>query len=147
MDRLYLIATIAGQPVAMRAAAIDSVVDIGAVIPIPAAPVHVAGLAALRSRVLTVICSEAALGLSGRARSTARGVVVAIDGHHYAIAVGGIDDACVIVAEPQPVRIRLEPGWAAVAEAMLPFGDEMLLLIDPVRLIEGRSAPMDRAAA
>lgn len=137
MDRLYLIATIAGQPVAIRASAIDSVVDIGDVTPVPRAPAHVAGLAALRSRVLTIICCERALGLPAPARRATRGVVVAIDGHHYGLLVSAIDDACVIEDEVRSVRTRLDAGWEKVALGMIDFGEETLLLIDPSQLVAG----------
>lgn len=140
MDKLYLIATIAGQPVAIRASAIESVVDIGEVTPVPRAPVHVAGVAALRSRLLTIICSERALGLPNPARRATRGVVVSVEGHLYGILVCGIDDVCLIEQAPRPVRSRLDAGWSAVALGMLDFGEETLLLVDPARLIAGSQA-------
>ena len=55
MNELLLIVTIAGSRVALPAAAVESVVELDTLIPVPRAPVHVAGLSALRSRVLTVI--------------------------------------------------------------------------------------------
>lgn len=137
MEKLFLIATIAGQPVAIRASMVDSVVDLGAVAPVPLAPAHVAGLAALRSKVLTVICCECALGLPQTQRDGGRAVVVNIDGHHYGLLVGSIEDARVIDEEPRPIRARLEAGWAAVTLGMLDFDGESLLLIDPERLVAG----------
>ena len=137
MDKLYLIATIAGQPVAIRAALVESVVDVGAIAPVPLAPPHVAGLAALRSKVLTVISCESALGLEQGRRNGTRVVVVNVDGHHYGLLVGSIEDARVIEAPPQPIRARLEPGWARVALGMLEFEGDSLLLIDPERIVAG----------
>jgi purine-binding chemotaxis protein CheW len=137
MEKLYLIAAIAGQPVAIRASMVESVVDLGAVAPVPLAPLHVAGLAALRSKVLTVICCECALGLVETQRTTSRAVVVNIDGHHYGLLVGAIEDARVIDQPPQPIRGRLEAGWARVAIGMLEYEGEALLLIDPERIVAG----------
>lgn len=137
MDKLYLIATIAGQPVAIRAELVESVVDIGEVSPVPLAPPHVAGLAALRSRVLTVICCERALGLSPAPRARGRIVVVDVDGHHYGLLVGTIEDARVIDEAPQPIRARLDAGWARVALGMLDYDGETLLLVDPERIVAG----------
>lgn len=142
MDKLYLIATIAGQPVAIRAELVESVVDIGAISPVPLAPPHVAGLAALRSRVLTVICCERALGLQPRPRASARIVVVDVDGHHYGLLVGTIEDARVIDEPPQPIRARLEAGWARVALGMLDYDGETLLLVDPERIVAGCDEPL-----
>lgn len=137
MDNLYLICSIAGQPVAIHAAKVESVVDIGAVSPVPLAPPHVAGLAALRSRLLTIICCECALGLSQTPCTGSRAVIVAVDGHHYGLLVGTIDDARVIDREIEPVRARLQPGWARVAIGMIEHDGEALLLVDPEKLIAG----------
>lgn len=137
MEKLYLIAAIAGQPVAIRASLVDSVVDLGAIAPVPLAPPHVAGLAALRSKVLTVICCECSLGLGNTPASMRRAVVVNVDGHYYGLLVGAIEDARVIEESPQPIRGRLEAGWARVAMGMLEYEGEALLLIDPERIIAG----------
>lgn len=137
MDKLYLIASIADQPVAIRAALVESVVDVGAIAPVPLAPAHVAGLAALRSKVLTVISCEAALGLDSGARGASRVVVVNVDGHHYGLLVASIEDARVIDMAPQPIRARLAPGWARVALGMLDYDGDSILLIDPERLVAG----------
>lgn len=137
MEKLYLIATIAGQPVAIRAAMVESVVDIGQISPVPLAPPHVAGLAALRSKVLTVICCERALGLVPVPRRSARIVVVEIDGHSYGLLVGTIEDARVIEEPPAPIRARLDAGWARVAIGMLDFDGEPVLLVDPEQIVAG----------
>ncbi|NWP61371.1 chemotaxis protein CheW, partial [Escherichia coli] len=54
MSHLYLIAQIAGRAVAIDSEQVESVVDIGEVTAVPRASAHVRGLAALRSRVVTV---------------------------------------------------------------------------------------------
>lgn len=137
MEKLYLIATIAGQRVAIRASMVESVVDLGAVAPVPLAPNHVAGLAALRSKVLTVICCERALGLGAGVPTGRRAVVINLDGHHYGLGVASIEDARTIDDAPQPIRTRLEAGWSRVAIGMLDLDGEALLLIDPERIVAG----------
>ena len=137
MDKLYLICVVAGQAVAIRAAKVDSVVDIGAISPVPLAAPHVIGLAALRSRLLTIICCDRALGLPAPARPSRRAVIVDVDGHHYGLLVSVIEDARTIDAELEPIRVRLDAGWARVALGVLQFEGEALLLIDPERLIAG----------
>lgn len=137
MEKLYLIATIAGQPVAIRAELVESVVDIGQISPVPLAPPHVAGLAALRSKVLTVICCERALGLPPTPRQGARIVVVEIDGHNYGLLVGTIEDARVIEQPPEPIRARLDAGWARVALGMLDYDGDAVLLVDPEKIVAG----------
>ena len=63
MNELLLIVTIAGERVALPAAAVESVVELDTLIPVPRAAPHVAGLSALRSRVLTVIDCRRSLEL------------------------------------------------------------------------------------
>ena len=63
MDKLYLIARIADTRVALRSRAIHSVVTVGTPVEVPAAPPHVAGLFALRSRVFTLIDPHVVVGL------------------------------------------------------------------------------------
>ena len=55
MNELLLVVTIAGERVALPASSVESVVELDTLIPVPRAAPHVAGLSALRSRVLTVI--------------------------------------------------------------------------------------------
>lgn len=140
MDNLYLIATIAGQPVAIRASAVHSVVDVDQIAPVPLAPGHVAGLATLRSRVLTVICCECAIGLEPRPTQRKRAVVVEAEGHHYALLVGTIDDVRVFSEPPAPVRARLEGGWTAIADGLLDDGGQTILLVDHEAIIASSEA-------
>src|SRR5689334_18908704 len=55
VKELLLVVTIAGERVALPAAAVESVVELDTLIPVPRAAPHIAGLSALRSRVLTVV--------------------------------------------------------------------------------------------
>ena len=55
MNQLLLIVNIAGQMVALRADDVQSVIELDSLIAVPRAPAHIAGLSALRSRLLTVI--------------------------------------------------------------------------------------------
>jgi purine-binding chemotaxis protein CheW len=91
MAHLYLIAQIAGRPVAIDSDQVESVVDIGEVTAVPRASGHVRGLAALRSRVVTVVDTQSALGFP--TPSTAkRAVITRVEGHHYALLVDALDD-------------------------------------------------------
>ena len=138
MDKLYLLATVAGQPIAIRAAVVESVVEIESIAPVPLAAPHVAGLAALRSKVLTIICCERALGFDPQRRSgSRRAIVVEIDGHPYGLLVNTIEEARVIDEDPTPVRARLDRGWARVSLGLLDLEGEAILLVDPARLVEG----------
>ena len=89
MNELLLVVTIAGERVALPAAAVESVVELDTLIPVPRAAPHVAGLSALRSRVLTVIdCMRSLeLGDTDCSDGIREAAVVELDGHHYALIV------------------------------------------------------------
>jgi purine-binding chemotaxis protein CheW len=141
MSELLLIVTIAGERVAISSTCVDSVVEIETIKPVPRAVDHVLGLAALRSRVFTVIDSLAALGLGGSCpgkRSDA--VIVEAEGHLYALLVDSVEDAFESEGETAPVTVPLSPAWQRAARGMVEAGDDILLLIDAQALIAGPTA-------
>ncbi|WP_114228077.1 MULTISPECIES: chemotaxis protein CheW [Sphingomonas] len=142
MNTLLLIVTIAGQRVALPAAAVESVVELDALIPVPRAAAHVAGLSALRSRVLTVIdCRRALdLGSSDLSRGLCEAAVVEIEGHHYALIVDSVEDVVEAAGEPQPVRAAMGPGWEHVSAGLIDTEEGALLLVDVGALVEGVEA-------
>ena len=79
MTHLYLIAQIAGRAVAIDSNQVESVVDIGEITAVPLASEHVRGLAALRSRVVTVVDTQSALGLPGE-NDARRAVITRVEG-------------------------------------------------------------------
>lgn len=138
MSGLYLIVTIAGQRVALPADHVESVVEIDSITPVPLVANHVAGLFALRSRVLTIIDSMAALGLGATPQAdTMQAVIVACEGHHYGLMVDAVEDVIAGSASPHPVRAALRGGWAKAACGVFEHDGEALLLIDPDKLIAG----------
>ena len=141
MTELILIATIAGERVAIAGADVESVVEIEAVSPVPRSPVHVAGLAAIRSRVLTVIDCRVSLGLDARPHAGVQdAVVVDADGHPYALLVDSVEDVLDWPQEILPVRTSLAPGWRRVAKGMVDADGDLLLLIDIEAMLSGPSA-------
>lgn len=146
MEELYLITAIAGRAVAMPSERVDSVVDLGAVVPVPAAPRHVRGLAALRSRVVTVIDAAIALGAVDQAE-TGRAVVVTVGGHLYALLVDRLDDVAPFAIAPLPDGVRLDPAWARAARGVIDRDGEAVLVIDPAALIDSSVESSRRIAA
>ena len=138
MRELLLIARIAGERVALPAADVEAVVEIDGVTPVPRSAAHVAGLAALRSRVLTVIDSFASLEL-GRSelQGTREAIVVPCDAHPYALLVDTVEDVVEFSGTIEPVRTSLGSGWRRVAKGMVDAEGDLLLLIDPFALIAG----------
>jgi purine-binding chemotaxis protein CheW len=146
VNELLLIVTIAGQRVALPAAAVESVVELESLIPVPRAAPHVAGLSALRSRVLTVIDCVRSLELepSQDADTILEAAVVELDGHHYALIVDVVEDVVEAQSDPSPVRAAMAAGWERVSRGMVETEAGPLLLVDIAGIIAGAEA---RAAA
>ncbi len=142
MNTLLLIVTIAGQRVALPAAAVESVVELDTLIPVPRAAPHVAGLSALRSRVLTVIdCIRSLeLGSTQCADGIREAAVVELDGHHYALMVDLVEDVVEAMSEPTPVRAAMGRGWERVSTGMVETEQGPLLLVNVAALISGAEA-------
>ena len=146
MNQLLLIVTIAGSRVAFPAARVESVVELDALSPVPRAAAHVAGLSALRSRVLTVIDCQRSLELGATVLTGVHeAAVVEVDGHHYALTVDAVEDVVEALSEPQPVRAAMEAGWERVGLGMVETEEGPLLMVDIDALIAGPVG--DRAAA
>lgn len=139
MPELLLIARLGGRRIAFPAHDIEAVVDLEGLTPVPGAPRHVAGLSALRSRVLTVIDTRASLGLSPIASPSeaVEAIVVPSGGHTYALLVEEVEDVTEADGDPTPVKAPPGDGWDRVARGMVEAGGDLLLLADPHLLIAG----------
>jgi purine-binding chemotaxis protein CheW len=142
MNALLLIVTIAGQRVALPADAVESVVELDTLIPVPRAAPHVAGLSALRSRVLTVIdCMRSLeLGATESVGGVREAAVVELDGHHYALLVDLVEDVVEARSGPAPVRAAMGPGWERVSSGMVETEAGPLLVVNIAALIAGVEA-------
>lgn len=141
MSELLLIATIAGERVAIAADDIESVVEIGSITPVPRAPFFVAGLAALRSRVFTVVDALAALGhRPGASSKSGHAIILQSDAHFYALLVDEVEDVLEHDGEVRPVRGALGGGWSRVSLGMVEANGELFLLVDAKALLSGPEA-------
>jgi purine-binding chemotaxis protein CheW len=142
MNELLLIVTVAGERVAFPAASVESVVELDTLIPVPRAAPHVAGLSALRSRVLTVIdCMRSLdLGVTDCSDGIREAAVVELDAHYYALIVDAVEDVVEAIGDPTPVRAAMGPGWERVSQGMVETEVGPLLLIDVAALISGSEA-------
>lgn len=138
MSGLFLIARIADQAVALSAITVGSVIEIDRIVPVPRVEPHVAGLFALRSRILSVIDSRAALGLGTVERSARMtAVVVTVDGHGYALLVDAVEDV-IEAPPPEPCRAIIEGRWRDFAAGIIHHGEQAVLLLDASAMITGR---------
>lgn len=144
MNGLYLLVELAGERALLPAEFVESVVEIDDVTPVPCVSPHVLGLFALRSRVLTVIDSTAALDLGAHDRSGLMyAVIVTVDGHLYGLLVDQVEDVIAVPGEPMPPRALLSSGWTRMIDGVLDHEGEPLLLINVPALIGG---PVQMAA-
>ena len=141
MADLLLIVRLAGRRIALPASEVEGVVELEGITPAPRAAGHVAGLSALRSRVLTVIDGLASLEF-GRSRvdGLLDAIVIPSGGHPYALIVESVEDVIEAIRPPLPIRTPVGAGWDRVALGMAEAGDDLLLLVDPHRLIAGPQA-------
>ncbi len=145
MNAMMLVVGIAGRRAGIPALSVNSVIDLVSITPVPQTAPHIAGLAALRSRPLTVIDCRAALGLEPEADPAAgrRAVVVEHEGHLYGLLVDAADDIVAARGEPGPMGADPGPGWREAASGKIETETGALLLLDLAALIAGT----DRAAA
>lgn len=137
MSELFLLACIAGRNVAIRSDEVESVVDIADVVPIPRAAEHVRGLAALRSRVVTVIDPALALRISRPSQPARRAVITRVEGHHYAVLVEALEDVASCALQPLSCGLALDKGWANAAIGVVDRGGTPVLALDVSRLVTG----------
>jgi purine-binding chemotaxis protein CheW len=137
MADLFLIVRLGGERVALRASEVDSVVEIDALTPVPGAAAHVAGLSALRSRVLTVIdCLRSVDPSRCVAEGASEAVMAVVDGHPYALLVDAVEDVVEATGDPDAAR-ALTGGWRRVGRAVVELEGDLLLLLDVEALIAG----------
>ena len=137
MTDLFLIAHIADRTVAISTDQVESVVDIGEITPVPGVSPHVRGLAALRSRVVTVISSRYALGAPVGLSKPRRAILTQLDGHHYAILVNALEDVEQLALQPLSSGLALTGTWREAAIGLVDYRGEPILAISLRALVPG----------
>ncbi|NBW76223.1 MAG: chemotaxis protein CheW [Sphingomonadaceae bacterium] len=143
MTNDLLIARVAGERIALAAIEVQSVIELGEIVPVPLAPRLVAGLATQRSRTLTVIDVALALDLAPTIGGARFAVVVEIEGVGYALAVDAVEHVIPALSPVQPAKIKLSPGWLHCAAGMVDTSVGTVLKVDLTRLVAG---PEQKAA-
>ena len=139
MSEMLLVVTLGGRAAALPADRVHSVVEPTSVVPVPRAPAHVAGLAALRSPPLTIIDCRSTLGLSSvhDAPATRRVVVVEQAGHLYGLSVDSADDMVAATGRLVALSADPGPGWDRAVLGMVETSAGPLLLLDIAVLVAG----------
>lgn len=139
MNEMLLVVMLGGKRAALPANEVNSVIELAGITPAPRAAPHVAGLAALRSRPLTVIDCSIVIGTPSETANNERRrtVVVEHDGHLYGLLVDGADDIVVAIDEPTPLGADAGAGWQRVAQGRIETEAGALLLLDIAALVAG----------
>lgn len=132
MNDKLLVGELAETRIALPAGEIRSVIEIDALVPVPHAPAHIAGMTAVRSQALTVIDSRASLGLPPRPFHTGGcAAVVERQGHSYALLLDRVDDVCTARSEPVAVAGEQQTRWRGAAVGMVELDGGPAMLLDP----------------
>ena len=137
MEQLYLLATLADTRVAVAANEVEAVVKLADISPVPGMPGHVAGLSALRSRVLTIIDVPALIhGAPTPPDRRGLAIIADISGHSYGLMVDAVHDICQVPEGALPLRGQLDKAWAPYARAIVEQGGHPHLLVSLASFIE-----------
>ncbi|RJG53788.1 chemotaxis protein CheW [Sphingobium terrigena] len=138
MDRLYLFATLAGTRIAVETSEVEAVVRLSEISPVPGMGAHIAGLSALRSRVLTIIDVAALIhGIASPRVERGLAIIADISGHSYGLMVDGVTDICRVPEGELPLRGQIGPAWAPYARAIVEHEGHPWLLVSLAAFIEG----------
>ncbi|HEU4649832.1 MAG TPA: chemotaxis protein CheW [Croceibacterium sp.] len=137
MIEMLLVVVLAGRRAVIPAIEVNSVIEVAEVTPVPRTAAHVAGLAALRSRPLTLIDCAASLGAGRTDPRASRAVVVEHQGHLYGLLVEAADDIVAARSEPGPLGADPGPGWSRVATGRIETEAGALPFLDIGALIAG----------
>jgi purine-binding chemotaxis protein CheW len=141
MDALYLIAHINGACIGIESGAIESIVHVQDIVPVPMCHPSIAGLFALRSRVLTLIDTQYLVtGSAKKAEKGALAVVVDVAGHQYGLLVDKVEDVVSIGPDQMETRIKPSKDWAALVDQTASVDDRLVMILNIGALVDGDDA-------
>ncbi len=139
MKDLYLIAHINGACVGIESIVIESIVHVQDIVPVPNCDPSIAGLFALRSRVLTLIDAQFLVsGIIRQAEKGALAVIVDVGGHQYGLLVDRVEDVVPIAAEHIERNIKPAKEWARLASQTASVDGRLVMIVDTNVLVSGQ---------
>ncbi len=137
MNTLFLIVEIAGERIALPSHEVESVVRVENIVIVPGVSPVIAGLFALRSRVLTLIDTQ--FLVTEESRLVHKGdfcIVTEIDGHPYGLIVDNVEDV-VTVKQGNLMHIGFaNKKWRAISNGMITHDEKLLLLLNLRSLVK-----------
>lgn len=135
---------LAGQLLGIPVLAVQDVIKLQNVTPVPLAPSWVAGVLNLRGRIVTAIDLRDRLGMPKRMQGEkAMSVVVDFKGESYSLIIDSVGEVLSLpdsLFEKNPVT--LDQRWREVSDGIYRLDDELLVVLDVRRVLD-----IDRAAA
>lgn len=136
MQNLYLIAIVAEKRVAIEAKCVESVVKVGEVISVPRTDPVVAGLYALRSRVMTLIdCQYRITGTTLGTQGQELAVIASVGACQYGFLVEKVIDVAT-PACPTMQSLPLHIGaWSDFISGVIDVDGEAVMVMNIEKLV------------
>ncbi len=141
MSELFLLAEIEGTTIAIASDVVESVVRVQDFIPVPRVDPLVAGIFALRSRVLTLIDTQFAItGKKQTVPDNALAIIAEIGGFHFGLLVSAVHD--VVTVEPDQYETGIQPGnnWSNFTQSLVKIDGKIVVVLCPAKIVEGTYA-------
>lgn len=139
---LYLIADLAGSRVAIESSQVESIVHVPDIVPVPKCDPSIAGIFALRSRVLTLIDTQ--FHITGKQQSVQKGslaVVTEIAGHQYGLLVDKVHHVVPIAVAQADSNIRPPAAWNRYVDHIATHEGELVMILNTDTLVSGQMVP------
>ena len=125
----------------INASVVQDVFNPRNITPAPLAPDEVLGLLNLRGRIVTAISARRRLGLQGAGDHDPKAVGIETPGDSYGLVVDKVEavvklDPGAMIAAPD----NLPPRWADIILGVFRTPDELLVVLDAVKLLTGAGA-------
>jgi purine-binding chemotaxis protein CheW len=136
MQELFLLAQIDGTEVVICSDIVESVVTVGEVVTVPGCEPVVAGLFALRSRVLTLI--DCQYRVTGKRQPAERGmlaIIAGIGGHNFGLLVEKVFDVVPVEDASIHPAVKLDPRWKSLVSRLVEIDGRMVMALDPDALV------------
>jgi purine-binding chemotaxis protein CheW len=143
-NTLYLVADLAGSRVAIESGLVESVVHVPEIVPAPMSDPVIAGIFALRSRVLTLIDTQYLItGVPQRPEKGALSVVTEIAGHQYGLLVDKVHDVVAIDTQQAETSIQAPAVWARYVDHISSIDGSLVMILNTASLVAGQVSTVE----
>ncbi len=139
MSELFLLAEIDGAMIAIESDVVESVVRVEDFIPVPRVDPLVAGIFALRSRVLTLIDTQFAVTEKQKpVPENALAIIAQIGGFHFGLLVDAVKDVVTVQPDQYETSIKAGSNWMQYSKGLVDVDGQIVVIICPAKIVEGK---------